>query len=155
MKETWEAARLILTDGMQAATAQIEAAQQLQPELLLLKIDDRLARLEDTFMQLSAAILTIEKGKKEVLGKTLYAAAQKQRELGSTAEPKTREEEALQEKAGEAEAGEKTASQEGSGAISEGTSGRTGAVEEAGKQPGIFFFTEFGSCCARIPWRKY
>lgn len=142
MKETWEAARLILTDGMQAATAQIEAAQQLQPELLLLKIEDRLARLEDTFMQLSAAILTIEKGKEEVLGKTLYAVAQKQRELGATAEPKTSEEEVIQEKDGEAEAVEKTAPREGNGAISEGASGRTGAVEEAGKQREIFLFKE-------------
>ena len=90
IKEPWEAARLILNDGMQAATAQIEAAQQLQPELLLLKIEDRLARLEDVFMQLSAAILTIEKGQEEVLGKTLYAVAQKKGELGATAEPRTR-----------------------------------------------------------------
>lgn len=142
MKEAWDAARLILTDGMQAATAQIETVQQLQPELLLLKIEDRLARLEDTFMQLSAAILTIEKGKEEVLGKTLYAAAQKQRELGPTAEPKTSEEEDIQKKDGEAEVVEKATPQEGIGAISEGASGRTGAVEEEGKQRGIFFFKQ-------------
>ena len=142
IKEPWEAARLILNDGMQAATAQIEAAQQLQPELLLLKIEDRLARLEDVFMQLSAAILTIEKGQEEVLGKTLYAVAQKKGELGATAEPRTRGEEVLQEKDGEAEAVEKTAPQDAIGTISEGASGRMGAVEEAGKQRGIFPFKQ-------------
>jgi hypothetical protein len=142
MKESWDAARLILIDGMQAATAQIEAAQQLQPELLLLKIEDRLARLEDVFMQLSAAILTIEKGKEEVLGKTLYAVAKKQGELGATTEPKTREEEVLQEKDSKAEAVEKTAPQEAIDAISESASGRMGAVEEAGKQQGTFPFKQ-------------
>ncbi|KAE9376855.1 hypothetical protein N431DRAFT_462663 [Stipitochalara longipes BDJ] len=89
IKQTWDAARVVLVEGMQAANAQIEAAQQLAPELLLLKIEDRLARLEDTFMQLSNAVLKIEKGKEELLGKTVYAVALNQTEETVMAQPGT------------------------------------------------------------------
>ena len=94
IKDTWDAARVILVEGMQAANAQVEAAQQLAPEVLLLKIENRLARLEDTFMQLSEAVLKIGNGKEEVLGKTLYAVALNQTEevvMARPAKPKKKE----------------------------------------------------------------
>jgi hypothetical protein len=134
IKETWDAARVILADGMQAATAQIEAAQEMAPDLLLLKIEDRLARLEDTFRQISAAILTIDKGKEEVLGKTLYTVAQKQRELGAKAEPGNTEEKALEPNTAEGRTIEESAPQEVIRATSEGVLGRKETTEEAGKQ---------------------
>lgn len=125
---------MILVDGMQAATAQIEAAQQMAPDLLLLKIEDRLARLEDTFMQISAAILTIDKGKEEVLGKTLYTVAQKQKELGAKAETGITEEKGLEQKAAEGRTVEEAEPQKAIRVTSEEVLGRKEAAEEAGKQ---------------------
>jgi len=87
---------------MQGANAQIEAAQQMAPELLLLKIENRLARLEDTFMQLSNAISKIGDDEKETLGKTLYAVAMSQTEQAAvvqagTVEQKTADEGTIEE----------------------------------------------------------
>ena len=117
---------------MQGANAQIEAAQQLAPELLLLKIENRLARLEDTFMQLSNVILKIGDDKKETLGKTLYAVALSQTEQAATARPGTVEEGIVEVKTANGGTFEQKISQKEmrptSEAISEGKEG----VEEAG-----------------------
>jgi hypothetical protein len=139
IKQTWEAARVILVDGMQAATAQIEAAQQMAPEILLLRIEDRLAKLEDTFTQLSAAILTIDKGREEALGRTLSAVAQQQRQLETATKPAMSEEINEQTTVEEATI-EETTSQEGIQATSGGVLERKTAGEEAGTLDRIFPF---------------
>ena len=126
LKETWDAARVVLIEGNQTAQAQVEAAQQMAPEILLSKIEDRLARLENTFMQLSDAILTMEKGKEEALGRTLYAVAQKQKE---SAIPST-EEGAVEEKVAEPVTIEEAAREDPTQA---GTLGHKEAADEAGR----------------------
>jgi hypothetical protein len=126
LKETWDAARVVLIEGNQTAQAQLEAAQQMAPEILLLKIEDRLARLENTFMQLSDAISTMEKGKEEALGRTLYAVAQKQKE---TAMPSA-EEGAVEEKVAEPATIEEAAREDPTQA---GTLGHKEAADESGR----------------------
>jgi hypothetical protein len=84
--ETWEAARVILVEGMGMAVAQMEVAQQMAPEILLQRIEGRMARLEDAFESISAAVLM--KGKSnEVLEKVLEAAARKQRAVEALVGP--------------------------------------------------------------------
>jgi hypothetical protein len=71
---------------MGMAVAQMEVAQQMAPEILLQRIEGRMARLEDAFESISAAVLM--KGKSnEVLEKVLEAAARKQRAVEALVGP--------------------------------------------------------------------
>jgi hypothetical protein len=133
-QETWDAARVVLVAGNQTAQAQLEAAQQMTPENLLFKIEYRLARLENTFMELSDAILTIEKGKEDALGKTIYAVAQKQRESEKAAKQARIEETVAKQKTIEGVTVEKPAPGEPLRVISEAVSGRKDGAEEPGNQ---------------------
>ncbi|PMD48618.1 hypothetical protein L207DRAFT_505650 [Hyaloscypha variabilis F] len=133
IKDTWDAARVILVEGMQAANAQVEAAQQLAPEVLLLKIENRLARLEDTFMQLSEAVLKIGNGKEEVLGKTLYAVALNQTEEVVMARPGKAEEKRVEPETANGGKIEEAAPQEAMRATPEALLERKETSEEAGK----------------------
>jgi hypothetical protein len=133
IKDTWDAARVILVEGMQAANAQVEAAQQLAPEVLLLKIENRLARLEDTFMQLSEAVLKIGNGKEEVLGKTLYAVALNQTEEVVMARPGKAEEKRVEPETANGGKIEEAAPQEAMRATPEALLERKETSEETGK----------------------
>lgn len=134
IKATWDAARVVLLEGHQAAQAQIETAQQMAPEALLFKIEDRLARLESTFMQLSDAILTIEKGKEEALGRTLYSAARKQREAPwTTTDPRISEETVAEQKDAEEGTVKELAPQGDVRATSEPALAHKEGPEEAGR----------------------
>jgi hypothetical protein len=90
--KTWEAARVILVEGYQMTVAQVEAAQQMAPEILLQRIEERIARLENAFEGISTAILMQNKPNEDVLGMVVEAAARKQRGLGAQAESGTAEE---------------------------------------------------------------
>jgi hypothetical protein len=142
IKETWDAARVILVDGNQIAQGQLETAQQMSPDILLFKIEDRLARLENTFMQLSDAILAIEKGKEEVLGKTFYTMAQNQKDAGTMVRPERIEKVVGEQEAAEGGKVEEAAPQKAIQGASGSILGRKEVSDEAGKNMEYIIFVE-------------
>jgi hypothetical protein len=99
--ETWEAARVVLVEGYQSTVAQVEAAQQMAPEALLQRIDERMARLENAFADISAAFLMKDWSNKDVLGMILEVAARKQKEAGAQSELGRAEEGAVEQRTAE------------------------------------------------------
>lgn len=73
--ETWEAARILLNEGKQAATAQMDAAQQMHPQLLMERIDARLSGLEYALEKFIAAAVQMQDKSNQPAFVTMVEAA--------------------------------------------------------------------------------
>ncbi len=78
--------------------AQVEIAQQMAPEILLQKIEGRMARLEDIFSSMLAAVAKEGKADEQVLGVMVEAAARNQKARDALGEPEFVAKEGLAER---------------------------------------------------------